>query len=124
MDAASAAETVAFLVAGGAVHGLSGEAAVEAVSAIRTRIREIFKHDHRAVDVLERVEVQGADPVRLADLASAIRWHAERDPQFAAELVGWATLGAAPVVQNVHAQRDAFVAGRDQTVIRVDAEDA
>ena len=124
MDAASAAEVVATLVGSGAVQGLSGQAAIEAVSTIKTRIREVFGHDRRAVDALELTEQGVADPGRLADLASALRWHGERDAQFAADLVGWAVLGAAPIVQNVHAQRDAHVAGRDQTVIHLNVEDS
>lgn len=122
MDAASAAEAVATLVGSGVVQGLSGQAAIEAISAIKNRIHEVFRHDRRATDALEQIEQGGSDPARLVDLASALRWHAERNEQFAAELVGWARLGIPPVVQHVHANRDAHVAGRDQTVIHLNAE--
>jgi hypothetical protein len=125
MDVASAAEAVAVLVGGGAVQGLSGQAAIDAVSAIRTRIREVFGRDHRAVAALDHTE-QGevSDPAQLAELASALRWYAERDQQFATEMAGWATLGTAQVVQTVKAQRDAYVAGRDQTVNHLNISDS
>jgi len=117
-----AVDAVVGLVASGAVQGLSGQAAIEAISEIRARIRKVFGHDHRAVEALEKVSEQPSDPAVLAELAAALRWHAERNQGFTAELERWAGLSGQRVVQNVRAERDAYTAARDQTIIRFDSK--
>lgn len=117
MDIAAIAEAVAALVGGGAVQGLSGQAAVELVAGIRERIRHAFGRDHAALEALDRAGGPSPQPAELAALAAALRRHAEQDQQFAAELGRWATMSGPVVVQNVHAQRDAYVSGRDQTIV-------
>lgn len=116
-----AVETVAAIVGTGAVQGLSGQAAIDLVNGIRKRIRDVFGHDQRAVEALENASGQ-SDPATLAELTAALRWYAERDQEFSAELNNWAEHGKASVIQHVRAQRDSYTAARDQTVIRINTE--
>jgi hypothetical protein len=68
------------------------------------------------VDALERA--QHDEPGAAADLASALAWYAQRDQAFAEELAAWATqAGTSGVTQHIRAGRDAYAAGRDQTVV-------
>jgi hypothetical protein len=68
-----------------------------------------------AVAALERA--QRDEPGAVAKLASALAWYARRDQAFAEDLAAWAAqAGTGGVTQQVHAGRDAYVAGRDQTV--------
>lgn len=114
-------ESVAALAATGAVQGLSGQAAIDAVAAIRDRIRKVFGHDARAVAALDgAVSSGGSDPTALNALAEALRWYAGREAEFAVELERWAVMAPANAVQNLYAQRDAYAAGRDQTIVNID----
>src|SRR6266851_3225708 len=55
----------------------------------------------------------------VAELAAALAWYARRDAEFARELAGWAAqAGVGGVTQRVEAGRDAYTAGRDQTVVQ------
>jgi hypothetical protein len=66
---------------------------------------------------LERAQRDGS-PATVAELASALSWYARQDPTFAEELTGWAAeTGGGKVSQRVIAGHDAYVAGRDQTVV-------
>jgi hypothetical protein len=48
----------------------------------------------------------------------ALSWYARQDPAFAEELTGWAAeTGGGEVSQRVIAGGDAYVPGRDQTVV-------
>lgn len=119
-----AVEAVAELVATGAVQGLSGQAAIDTVAAVVRRIREVFGHDRRSVDTLEQVTAQPTDSAHIAQLAEALHWYAERDAAFAEQLERWAALATNPLTQHVRAGRDAYTAGRDQTIIRVEREES
>jgi hypothetical protein len=67
------------------------------------------------MDALDRTR-QG-EPGAVAELAAALAWYAHRDQAFAEELVRWSVrAGRGTVTQQVHAGRDAYVAGRDQAV--------
>lgn len=117
MDLVAMSETVAGMLATGAVEEAGATAASGVMARIARQIRSVFGEDHRAVQSLDQVADGrgGADGVR--DLASALRWYAERNEVFAAELRDWAASARSVTVQRVEAGRDAFVAGRDQTVI-------
>jgi len=55
--------------------------------------------------------------VLAAELAAALAWYARRDQTFAHQLAAWAAqVGTSGVTQQVRAGRDAYIAGRDQTV--------
>lgn len=115
MDLVAVSEATAALVAAGAAQGVGEQAATGAVSGMLRRIREVFGGDRRALDSLDETASTGAETA-VRELASALRWYAERDRAFAAELERWAGGGRTEVNQNVRAGRDAFVAGRDQQV--------
>lgn len=85
------------------------------VTGMIERVRKRFGSDARSVDALE--QAQHGEPQAVADLASALAWYARRDQAFAQELAAWAArAGGKTVTQQVHAGRDAYVAGRDQTI--------
>ena len=109
-------EAVAGLLAAGGVKELGETVGGGVVAGIIDRVRKVFGADARSVDALNRTR-QG-EPGAVAELASALAWYARRDQTFAQELVAWATQAGAGrgVTQQVHAGRDAYVAGRDQTV--------
>ncbi|HEU5157654.1 MAG TPA: hypothetical protein VFU43_11720 [Streptosporangiaceae bacterium] len=79
------------------------------------RIRQVFGGDRRAQESLDQAASTGAEEA-ARELAAALRWYAERDRDFAAELERWAASPQPHVTQTVHAGRDAYVAGGDQTV--------
>lgn len=117
MDLVAVSEVVAGLVAAGAGKELTEDVGRGLVTAVVERVRKLFGHDHRSLDALEQAQQVGSGAA-VADLAAALRWYAERDAAFAAELARWAK-EALPtgVSQQVHAGRDAYTAGRDQTVV-------
>jgi hypothetical protein len=94
-----------------------GQAAESAlVPVIVGRVRTVFGPDARSVDALDRTLRD--EPEAVEELASALSWFARRDQAFAYELAAWAA--QAPdtgITQHVRAGRDAYVAGRDQSVI-------
>ncbi|WP_326824621.1 hypothetical protein [Streptosporangium sp. NBC_01756] len=118
MDVSAIAAAVAMIAGTGAVTGLGEKAALTLVETIRARIRSVFGADARSVDALEQAQEQPEDDGRIKELAAALAWHAQRDPQFAAELAGWAEKYASPgsVTQQMIAGRDIYAAGRDMTV--------
>jgi hypothetical protein len=116
MDLVAASETVAGLLASGAVKRLGEDAGNGMAAGIASRIRKLFGSDARSVDALEKVCRD--DRAAISDLASALAWYAQREQTFATELIRWAGQARAEeVTQWVHARRDAYTAGRDQTVI-------
>jgi hypothetical protein len=117
MDLTAVPETVATMVAAGGVKELAEAAGGGLVAGIVERLRKVFGADARSVDALDRARRDGT-PAAIAELASALAWYAQRNQEFADELAGWAAEGnAAGLVQNVRAGRDAYVSGRDQTII-------
>ena len=110
-------EAAAGLLAAGGVKEL-GEAAGGGLAAgMVARVRKVFGSDARSVDALEQARRDGGRTA-VAELASALAWYAQRDAEFARELAGWAAqVGAGGVRQRVDAGRDAYTAGRDQTVV-------
>ena len=109
-------EAVAGLLAAGGVKELGEAAGGGLVTGIIERVRKVFGSDRRSVDALERA--QRDEPGAAAELASALAWYARQDQGFAEELAAWAAqAGAGGVTQNIRAGRDAYAAGRDQTVI-------
>jgi hypothetical protein len=116
MDLLAASETVAALLASGAAKQLGEDAGSGMAAGIVTRVRKVFGSDARSVDALEKVCRD--DHVATRDLAEALVWYAQRDQAFATELIRWAAQApTGEVAQRVHAKRDAYTAGRDQTVI-------
>jgi hypothetical protein len=116
MDISMVSEAVAGLLAAGGAKEL-GEAAGGGLAAgIVERVRKVFGSDARSVDALEQAQRDGS-AAAVAELASALAWYARRDQAFAGELAAWAAqAGTGGVTQHIHAGRDAYVAGRDQTV--------
>ena len=115
MDLVAASETVAGLLASGAAKQLGEDAGSGLAAGIASRIRKWFGSDARSVDALEKVCRD--DRAAISDLASALAWYAQRDQAFAIELIRWAGQARSDeVTQRVHAGRDAYTAGRDQTV--------
>lgn len=109
-------EAVAGLLAVGGVKELGEAAGGGLVAGIIDRVRKVFGSDARSVDALARAR-QG-EPGAVAELASALAWYARQNQAFAEELAGWAAqaVRVGRVSQQVQAGRDAYVAGRDQTV--------
>ena len=115
MDVAVVSEAVAGLLAAGGVKELGEAAGGGLVAGIIERVRKVFGSDARSVDALERA--QRDEPGAVAELASALTWYARRDQAFAEELAAWAAqAGTSGVTQHLRAGRDAYGAGRDQTV--------
>jgi hypothetical protein len=115
VDVAVVSEAVAGLLAAGGIKELGEAAGGGLVAGIIERVRKVFGSDRRSVDALERA--QRDEPEAVAELASALAWYARQDQGFAEELAAWAAQAwAGGVTQQVHAGRDAYVAGRDQTV--------
>jgi hypothetical protein len=119
MDLILAATTVARLLASGAARQAGEEAGSGLVTAIVTRVRKLFGADARSVDALELA--RGGSSAAVNELASALAWYAQRDQAFANELVRWAAKAgprSGAVTQHIHAGRDAYTAGGDQTIYR------
>ena len=117
MDVVAISEAVAGLLASGAAKELGQEAGGSLVAGIVARVRKVFGADARSVDALEQARRDGGQTA-VAELAAALAWYARRDDAFARELTGWAAqAGAGGVTQRVDAGRDAYTAGRDQTVV-------
>jgi hypothetical protein len=115
VDVAVVSEAVAGLLAAGGIKELGEAAGGGLVAGIIDRVKKVFGSDARSVDALERARRD--EPGAVAELASALAWYARQDQRFAEELAAWAAqAGAARVTQNVRAGRDAYTAGRDQTV--------
>jgi len=116
IDVVSASEAVAGLLASGAVKQLAEDAGGGLVAGVIARVRKVFGSDMRSLDALQQAQQDGSGAA-VGDLASALAWYARRDQGFAEELAGWAAqAGTGGVTQHVHAGRDAYVAGRDQTI--------
>jgi hypothetical protein len=115
MDLVALSEATAALMATGAVQGVGEQVATSTLTGVLRRIREIFVGDRRALESLDQTRATG-DEAASRELAAALRWYAERDPEFAADLERWAGTAPSGVVQNVRAGRDAYVAARDQIV--------
>jgi hypothetical protein len=116
VDVAAVSEAVAGLLAVGGVKELGEAAGGGLVAGIVDRVRKVFGSDARSVDALERT--QRDEPGAVAELGSALAWYARRDQAFAEELAAWAAqAGVGGVTQQIRAGRDAYAAGRDQTVI-------
>ena len=109
-------EAVAGLLAAGGIKELGEAAGSGLVAGIIERVRKVFGSDRRSVDALDRA--QRDEPGAVAELASALAWYAQQDQAFAEELAAWAARAeAGGVTQHIRAGRDAYAAGRDQTVI-------
>jgi hypothetical protein len=111
-------ESVAGLLATGAAKELGQEAGGGLMARIVARVRTVFGADARSVDAPEQARRDGGRAA-VAELAAALAWYTRRDQEFAGELAGWATqVGVGGVGQRVDAGRDAYTAGRDQTVVQ------
>ena len=116
MDLTMAATAVAGLLASGVGKELAQEAGGGLVAGILKRLRAVFGSDARSTDALEQAQRSGS-AAAIQELSSALAWYAQRDQAFAAELMRWAAqMPQSGVSQEVHAGRDAYVAGRDQTI--------
>jgi hypothetical protein len=116
VDVVAVSEAVAGLLATGAAKELGQEAGGGLVAGIVALVRKVFGSDARSVDTLEQARRDGGRAV--SELAAALAWYAQRDQDFAVDLAEWAAqAGARGVTQRVEAGRDAYAAGRDQTVV-------
>jgi hypothetical protein len=116
VDVAVVSEAVAGLLAAGGVKELGEAAGGGLVVGIVERVKKVFGSDARSADALERAR-QG-ELGAVGELASALAWYARRDEAFAEELAAWAVqAGDGGVTQQIRAGRDAYAAGRDQTVV-------
>jgi hypothetical protein len=116
VDVAVVSEAVAGLLAAGGVKELGEAAGGGLVAAIVERVKKAFGSDARSADALEQTRL--GEPRAAGELASALAWYARRDQAFADELAAWAAqAGAGGVTQHIRAGRDAYAAGRNQTVI-------
>jgi hypothetical protein len=115
VDVTAVSEAVALLLATGGVKELGEAAGGGVAGGIIDRVRRVFGADARSADALEQAQ-RGA-PGAVAELASALAWYARRDESFASELAGWAAQARdSTVVQQIHADRDAYVAGVTQII--------
>jgi hypothetical protein len=115
VDVTVVSEAVAGLLAAGGVKELGEAAGGGLVAGVIDRVRKVFGSDARSVDALERARRD--EPGAVAELASALAWYARQNQAFAEELAAWAAqAGTGGVTQHIEAGRDAYVAGRDQTV--------
>jgi hypothetical protein len=111
-------EAVALLLAAGGVKELGEATGGGLVAGMVARVRKVFGSDARSVDALDQARHDGRQAA-VAELAAALAWYARRDEAFARELAGWAAQAdAGSVAQRVEAGRDAYTAGRDQTVFQ------
>lgn len=118
MDVVAVSETAARLLAAGGVKELGEAAGGGLVAGMVARVRKVFGSDARSVDALDQARDDGRQAA-VAELAAALAWYARRDEAFARELAGWAARAdAGSVAQRVEAGRDAYTAGRDQTVLQ------
>jgi hypothetical protein len=116
VEIAVVSEAVAGLLAAGGIKELGEAAGGGLVAGIVERVRKVFGADARSMDTLERA--QRDEPGAVAELTSALAWYARRDEAFAEELAAWAAQAkAGGVIQDIRAGRDAYAAGRDQTVV-------
>jgi hypothetical protein len=116
MDISMVSEAVAGLLAVGGVKELGEAAGGSLAAGIIERVKKVFGSDARSTDALERTR-QG-EPGAVAELEAALAWYAHRDQAFAQELAAWSAQAGSVggVTQQVRAGRDAYVAGRDQTI--------
>ncbi len=116
MDVAMVSEAVAGLLAAGGVKELGEAAGGGLVAGIIERVKKVFGADARSADALQRTCQR--EPGAVGELASALAWYARQNQAFAEELAAWAAQAATGgVTQRINAGRDAYAAGRDQTVI-------
>ncbi|MEU7581299.1 hypothetical protein AB0B50_27270 [Streptomyces sp. NPDC041068] len=112
MDIAARSELVAELTARAAAPDTR-----TVVRQMRERIRVVFHGDARSTHVLDSA-IAHPGSEQLRELTAALAWYARRDAAFADELSVWAALlpTGPPATQTIRAGRDAYVAGRDQTI--------
>jgi hypothetical protein len=105
---------------GGAVLARARDEAADATIGLGRRLlQKIFGHRNEADPLPEPLADLAADPGdgdALAAVRLAVRKALEADQALAAEVREMLT-GAGGVSQQAHAGRDAYVAGRDQTVV-------
>jgi hypothetical protein len=105
---------------GGAVLARARDEAADATIGLGRRLlQKIFGHRSEAEPLPEPLADLADDPQdgdALAAVRLAVRKALEADPALAAEVRAMLA-GAGGVTQQVHAGRDAYVAGRDQTVV-------
>jgi hypothetical protein len=117
VDIDTAAYGVSLLLASAAGKELAQEAGKSLAEGVVERIRRVFGSDRRAIDALEQA-TKGDTSGAIEELTAALRWYAERDSEFATELMRWAEENRLTAVhQQIAAGRDAYTAGRDQTII-------
>ena len=116
VDVVMVSEAVAGLLAVGGVKELGEAAGGGLVAGIIDRVKKVFGSDARSVDALERT--QAGDKGAVGELASALAWYAGRKPGIRGRAGGVGGPGdtGGGVTQQVRAGRDAYTAGRDQTV--------
>ena len=105
---------------GGAVLARARDEAADATIGLGRRLlQKIFGHRNEAEPLPGPLADLAGDPQdsdALAAVRLAVRKALEADPALAAEVRGMLA-GAGGVAQQVHAGRDAYVAGRDQAIV-------
>jgi len=114
-------EAVARIVATGVIQDLGEDEARDVVGRIRTRIAGVFGRDARSLSELEEAVEAPSDEGRITRLGVALKWYADRNPEFAADLAVWAA-DYTPVpraARHSRAGRDPYVVtARDLTIER------
>lgn len=130
--AALAAEVSPFVSAAVDAYGSNvlAEAHDDASDATASLGRRVLQHVYRAphgrerlVGPLEDLLAAPEDKDCLEAVRFAIRRELINDPALTAE-VGSMVIGGRRVIQQVRAGRDAYVAGRDQTIVNYRGSDA
>jgi dienelactone hydrolase len=105
---------------GGAVLARARDEAADATIGLGRRLlQKIFGHRNEAEPLPGPLADLAGDPQdsdALAAVRLAVRKALAADPALAAEVRAMLA-GAGGVAQHVHAGRDAYVAGRDQTIV-------
>jgi hypothetical protein len=117
VDLVTVSEAVAGLLAAGGVKELGETAGGGLMAGMIERVRKVFGSDARSVDALEQARQDGSSAT-VAELASALAWHARRDHGFAEELTAWAARAdGGAVTQHNRAGRDVNAPIGNQTVV-------
>lgn len=121
LDPVVVAQTVAALVASGAGKGLAEGVGDGLASSVIAAIRKKFGGDRRSLKALEKASSDGS-PQSIEELAAALHWYAQGDPDFTRDLDGWAKQAGPEMHQQVKASRNSFAAGRDQVIYKLGGE--
>jgi hypothetical protein len=90
VDPIVVSETVAALIASGAGKELAEGVGDGLMSTVITAIRKAFGNDRRSLQALEKASSDGS-PQSTEELAAALHWYVQENPDFTRELESWAS---------------------------------